>query len=199
MHPTPTLRRLLRTIPLDAHRGKLYRVVRADALYGFDRPGPYCPRPLYNLGPPSSGARYTPKGGAPSLYLSADYETALRECLRIAAPARLRPVTPPGALVAYLVTVSLKTILDLTSPAIRRQLGTNPTELSSPWRYRRGHSKPPTQRLGAAVAAAGHIHAIRYRSTKSAGNCFAIFTDALDPPAFVEVNDPEGRLVERIP
>lgn len=199
MQSATTLQRLIKTIPGVSLDETLYCVVRADVLYGFSKNGPHIPRPLHSLGPPRSGARYTPKGGVPSLYLAGDMETAMREYLQIASPESLRPLQHAGALVTYPARVSLTTVLDLTSSTIRRRLGTNKKELAEPWRYRRDHRKPPTQILGTVAARDGRIQAIRYHSTKGPGECLVVFTDSLKTPAYVEVFDPDGNLIERLP
>jgi len=199
MLQTNSLRKRLRSIGLVAFDGTLFRVVRADVLYGFAAQGPHTPRPLFNLGSPRAGARYTPRGGAPSVYLAADMDTAMREVTQIAAPKTLAPALPPGALVTYSAKVRLDQVLDLTDAAIRKVLDTSLAELAEPWRYRKDGRKPPTHRLGAAAVNSGRIEAIRFRSTKGAGDCFVIFTDALRAPSFIEVDDPDGKLVERMP
>jgi RES domain-containing protein len=199
MHSTAILRRLIKTVPVVSLDESLYRVVRADVLYGFFKDGPHTPRPLHSLGPPRGGARFTPRGGVPSLYLAGDMETAMREYLQIASPQSLRPLQPAGALVTYSAKVSLASVLDLTSPTIQRRLGTSKKELAEPWRYRRDRRKPPAQILGAVAAKDGRIQAIRYHSTKGPGDCLVIFTESLEPPTFVEVFDPDDNLVERIP
>lgn len=78
-------------------------------------------------------------------------------------------------------------------------LGTNLPEIAEPWRYRKDRRTPPTHRLGAAAVRSRRIRAIKYCSTKGTGNCFVIFTAALVPPSFVEVNDLGGNLLERLP
>ena len=114
MHPTPTLERVLKTIALTHYQGQLCRAVNADALYGFSRAGHYVPRPLYNLGPPKGGARFTPRGGMPCLYLAEDYETSLREYLQVGSPARLRTTVRNTTFVNYVADVRLEKVLDLT-------------------------------------------------------------------------------------
>ena len=136
MLQTNSLRKLLRTIAVTSFQGTLFRVVRADVLYGFSAKGPYTPRPLFNLGPPRGGARYTPRGGAPSVYLAGDMGTAMREYTQIAAPRPLVPARSPGALVTYSAKVQLDQVLDLTDSAIRKLLNTTLAELAEPWRYR---------------------------------------------------------------
>ena len=199
MLPTQSLRKLFQNISLVPFEGTLYRVVRADVLYGFTKAGPYVPRPLYNLGPPRGGARYTPRGGAPSIYLACDMDTAMREYTQIPTPTPLEPVSPTGALVTYSAKVLLERVLDLSQKRVRKQLDTNLAELAEPWRYRKDRRKPPTHRLGAEATDSGRVQAIIFRSTKGAGNCIVIFTGALVPPSFIEVNDPAGKLIERFP
>lgn len=108
MLPTNSLRKLLRSIAVIPFTGTLFRVVRADVLYGCSATGPYTPRPLFNLGPPKGGARYTPRGGAPSVYLAGDMDTAMREATQIGAPKPLAPAKAPGALVTYSATAQLE-------------------------------------------------------------------------------------------
>jgi hypothetical protein len=126
-------------------------------------------------------------------------ETAIREYLQISRPSLLRLPKLTEASVVYSARVSIDALLDLADQGTRRKLGTNLAELSSPWRYRRDRLKPPTQRLGAVAAALGRIQAIQFLSTKGPGACVVIFTDNLGSSAYVEVNDPGGKLIERIP
>jgi RES domain-containing protein len=199
MHPTQTLERVLKTIALTRHEGFLCRAVNVNALYRFSHTAHYTPRPLYNLGPPRGGARFTPRGGAPSLYLADDYETSLREYLQVGWPAGLAPASTENAFVCYVAEVRLETVLDLTKRTIRNTLATDLRELKGPWRYRRDGRVPPTHRLGRAVAKVGHIQAIRFAAGRGRGACFAILTDTLTPPAYVRIRDPKSRLMEQIP
>jgi hypothetical protein len=123
----------------------------------------------------------------------------MREHTQISVPRPNAPARLPGAPSTFIATVRLEHVLDLTDRSIRRQLGTTRSELAEPWRYRKDRRKPPTQRLGAEAAAGGRIQAIKYLSTTGSGACFVIFTGALTPPSFVEVNDPDGDLVQRLP
>lgn len=194
------LARALRAAPLVPYQGPLCRAVHVGTLYGFRRRAPYRPRPLYDLGPPAGGARFTPKGGAPALYLAEDYETSLHEYFQVGASARLRPaVATAASVVVFGAEVRLETVLDLTDPHTRALLGTTLAELREPWRYRRDRRTPPTHVLGRAVAADGRIQAIRFPSTKGTGTCFAILTSVLVAPAFIRVHDPDSRLVAELP
>ena len=86
MRDIPALAALLPTLPLQPFQGVLYRAVTLEALYGFHRNPPYPQvRPLYNLGAPAAGARYTPLGGPPSLYLAVDADTAIAEVNQVYA------------------------------------------------------------------------------------------------------------------
>lgn len=151
------------------------------------------------MGPPASGARFTPKGGATALYLAEDQTTALREFLQVGLPAGLTPTASVGALVIFNVEVNLASVLDLTRSDVQKVLATDAAELASPWRYWRRRGMPPTHRLGAAVARSGRFDAIRFRSSKGAGACLAIFTGLLRPPAYVRIRDPDNRLVQELP
>ena len=193
------LARALRAAPLTRYEGALCRAIHAATLYGFKKKAPYVPRPLYDLGPPAGGARFTPRGGAPALYLADDYETSLHEYLQVGSHVRLRPRLGAEAIVLFVAQVRLGAVLDLTDKRVLAALSTSAPELRQPWRFRRDRSTPPTHILGRAVAADGHIQAIRFASTKGSGACFAILTRAVVPPAFVRVADPDGHLVATLP
>jgi|SRR5437660_8957344 len=183
--------------------GFLFRAVDLEALYGFHQTPPYpTPRPLYSLGSPKNGARFTPKGGPKSLYMAVDAETALAEASQVSdivlainptiAPA---PTTPK---VMYSAKAYLVTVLDLTLSANQSAISTSLIELTSPWRNVVGVA--PTQELGQAVFDSGRYQAILFPSSKKHGHaCVVIFTDRLAPAAFIEVYDPHGNLQERIP
>lgn len=193
------LARALGRAPLTKYEGPLCRAVHGATLYGFKRKAPYTPRPLYDLGPPAGGARFTPKGGDPALYLADDYETSLREYLQVGSHVRLRPRLGAGAIVLFVAEVRLETVLDLTDRRVLNTLGTAAAEMRQPWRFRHDRRTPLTHILGRAVAVHGRIQAIRFHSTKGRGACFMILTRALVPPAFVRVRDPAGRLIATIP
>ncbi|MBC7528166.1 MAG: RES family NAD+ phosphorylase [Chthonomonadaceae bacterium] len=199
------LRSALQTIPVTTFRGVLYRAVTLEALYGFHHSPPYPSlRPLYNLGAPTTGARYTPRNGMPSLYLAEDTDTALAEVNQIfAALRRLQLPTsvsiPPCVL--FSVNVSLRQILDLSDPQIRATLQTDVSELVAPWREAQSSpTLPATQRLGREAFDSGRIQALRYPSAQEPDcYCYVIFTDCLGETDFVEVYDPDGNLKECLP
>lgn len=199
MRSIRALSRALGTIRGLPYHGMLCRAVHAAALYGFQQPGLYRPRPLYSLGAPKEGARFTPKGGAPALYLAEDQVTALHEYLQVGTSARLAPVAGTGALVLFTVEARLTRVLDVTRPDVQEELGTSPEELQAPWRYRRAGGVPPTHALGRAVARSRRFDAIRFQSTKGPGMCLVILTEALAAPAYVRIRDPKNLLLQELP
>ena len=200
MLPVKKLELALTRVPVTRFEGLLCRAVHSGTLYGFLHRKLYPPRPLYNLGPPTNGARFTPKGGAPALYLAQDFETSLREYLQLGKSARLTPRSEKeGAIVCFTAKVRLESVLDLTTDIVQKALSTDDNELKSPWRYRQKGGVPPTHRLGRAIAAARRFDAVRFKSSKGNGDCFMILTEALVTPSFVEVKDPASLLTDRIP
>lgn len=153
-------------------------------------------RPLWGLGASRDGARFTSKGGATSLYVAEDFETANREAFQV---TRARSVKPPAGVVrvTFSVTVRVSTVLDLCNGRVRKSLGTNIPELKSAWRYRRDGTTPPTHILGRVAAELG-LEGLRFPSTKGAGACLVIFTDSLKPGSVLVVSDGR-RLLERLP
>ena len=195
---------LLPALPRQSFRGVLYRAVTLEALYGFHHNPPYpAIRPLYNLGAPAAGARYTPIGGPPSLYLAQEPDTATSEVNPVYA--RLRQQNPPvAALIPPCVIFSVKAVLDevldLTDPAIQSALQTDTRELTGAWRTAPPLTLPPTQQLGKTAFDGGAVQALRYPSAQSPAHaCFVVFTDRLAGAAFLEVFDPDGNLRGRLP
>lgn len=182
----------LTSTPVISWNGSLYRSV--DLKY-LSAPH-HSPRPLYSLGTPVTGARFTPRGGPPSLYMAEETLTALAE-----ATLTLTASSPMPPKVVFSAKASIDAVLDLTQGHVQHMLGTSQKELSGNWRLSNPTGPlPPTQLLGKAVFDSGRYSAVRYSSTKhSTGSCLVIFTDRLKPPSFVEVYDPNGHLKERIP
>ena len=200
MLPAKALKLALARVAVTRFEGLLCRAVHSGTLYGFSGGKLYPPRPLYNLGPPKNGARFTPKGGSPALYLAEDFETSLREYLQLGKSARLTPRSAKeGAIVCITAKVRVEAVLDLTTGVVQKALGTDDSELKGPWRYRTKGGVPPTHRLGRAIAASRRFDAVRFKSSKSDGDCLMILTEALVAPSFVEVNDPISLLTQRIP
>jgi RES domain-containing protein len=199
MLPRRAVTEALRAVPLTRFQGPLVRAVHAATLYGFRHGPTYEPRPLFDLGPPRSGARFTPPGGAPALYLASDVETSLRELLQAGTSAALKPQPSAKAVVVFTADVRLEAVVDLTRDETLAALGTTRAEMASPWRHRRDRKTPPTHVIGRAVGEAGHIQALRFSSTKGPGDCFMVLTGTIVAPAFVRVTDPESKLVQSIP
>jgi RES domain-containing protein len=131
------LARALERARLMRYEGVLCRAVHAATLYGFKKEAACIPRPLYDLGPPAGGARFTPRGGAPALYLADDYETSLHEYLQVGSHVRLRARVDTGAIVLFVAEVRLERVLDLTDRRVLSILGATPAELRQPWRFPR--------------------------------------------------------------
>jgi hypothetical protein len=94
-------------------------------------------------------------------------------------------------------------VLDLTDDAIRRQLGTTSAELTGEWAYTQAIAGiAPTQILGQAAFDCG-ILGLKYDSSKhiTGGKALVVLTDhlAANKPSFLEIFDPHGNLVQRLP
>src|SRR4051794_12978314 len=184
--------------------GVLYRAIFLEALFGFhQRPAYPQPQPLYSLGAPSRGARFTPRGGMATLYMAEDQETALPEAHRVSDTlrrARSSAGEPHRPTVLVSAVVRLTSVVDLAATSAQAALGTNTEELIRPWRRAQRRGPVPTQLLGAAVFASGRFEAIRFPSAQLDGHCcIAIFPDRLRPPALVEIYDPDGNIRQRVP
>jgi RES domain-containing protein len=205
MHGPHDLAAALVTLPAATFTGTLYRAIHLEALFGFHQPSPYpVPRPLYSLGAPANGARFTPRSGMATLYMAEDAEAAFVEAnqsyaaIRSQNPAGVGPM-PPTVLVS--ARAHLTSVLDLAQGAIQGALGTNPRELAGSWRLTQpAGGMAVTQQLGQMVFESGRFDGIRYPSTRRPRSCcLAIFPDRLQAPAFVEVFDPDGNVYERLP
>jgi len=171
------------------------------------KPGPAShagkPKPLWGLGSATSGARFTPRGGFQSVYLATDPITALAEVAGVFVHPQVPAVTlQPQPWVIMTVRGILRSVLDLTDADIMAKLGSNRQELTGPWRLAgAGTAHAPTQILGRVCFESGRFDAIRYFSSKNSptGVCVAVFPDRLTGGAFIEVFDPNGDLVQRIP
>jgi RES domain-containing protein len=142
MLPVKALELALTRVPVTRFEGLLCRAVHSGTLYGFLHRKLYTPRPLYNLGPPTNGARFTPKGGAPALYLAQDFETSLREYLQLGKSARLTPRSEKeGAIVCFTAKVRLDSVLrDLPrhDPSRNRWLDARRCRARAARQHRRG-------------------------------------------------------------
>lgn len=163
--------------------------------------------PLSGIGAKWNGARYTPKGSFQTLYLAEDPITALYETKAVQRhPAGDFAATKiwPMAYIAASVSV---TLLDVTESEDGGRaisvLGTSIQELTGDWEtYNARDQESPTQQLGRACFDSGRFRGIRYLSSKnpgSNGHCVAIFPERLLPDEFIEVFDPFGNLLQRMP
>jgi RES domain-containing protein len=177
--------------PFISVKGELYRTVDLQYLQK-----PYYPlRALFGLGVSQSGARFTPQGGPPSLYMAEDNLTALAEATLTAAAVS----GPHPPKVVFTAKVNIGSVLDLTEQRTLTLFGTSTQELHGTWRISTG-PPPATQLLGQATYDSGRYMAIRYPSVRRPGGvCLVIFTERLTSPSFVEVYDPHGHLKARIP
>ena len=205
------LQKLLPSIPRTSVHGPWTRVL-AHKYTVTPPPGSSpgtLPDPLWAGGPPTRGARFTPKGGAESIYLAGDPVTALLEVSVVFhnpnAPA-FTMATPPWVLFAVAGVVT--EILDLCDTHIQSTLNTSLQEMTGNWSYSQElflnklGPLPPTQVLGQAAHDSGVITGIRYPSAKSPqSTCLVVFTDRLkiSHQNLLKVYDPNGFLTGQLP
>jgi RES domain-containing protein len=187
-------------LPNSSWTGVLYRIASLNALHGFHQRLPAFPDLpiLHGYGSPQYGARYTPVGGPRCIYLGEDPETALQEAILSGEPVDPGRFPPK---VVCAVTGELTSVLDVTQKEIQASLGTTREELTAGWRMlQRLGQRVPTQLLGAAVFETGRYQAIRFPSARAQGKaCYVVFNDRVIPPSYLEIYDPERRLLDRIP
>jgi RES domain-containing protein len=207
MLPEADLRATLPHLPRVGIHGPWSRALQFHLLQGPPPSAPQGspPQPLWPSGPAIYGARFTPRGGFPTVYLASDPYTALLEVeatLRnpFGPPFTLR--TPPWTL--FSVDGVLADVLDLTDIDIQSRLGTNLAELTGDWRVTASLGlAPPTHLLGQVAYDSRVVTALVYASAKNTaqGIGVAVFADRLtrDGVSFLEVIDPNGQLVQRLP
>ena len=129
-------------------------------------------------------------------YLEVDRAYKRVEGLEPRAVPRLAP-----PVILFQVRVELDRVLDLTNEHVQAALKTDTTELIATWRLRQSRGiAVPTQNLGRHVFNGGRFQAIRYPSARdSEGKCLAVFPERVVAPSLVEVFDPYGELIGRIP
>jgi len=183
------LRPVLESVPLTSRQGPFHRYVmhRYVALALEHR------APLHILTGEwarRTGGRFNYPGLYRTTYVAADAKTAQAEAERILAPYVHVPVA--GA---------LRKVLDLTRVDVLDALVTSSDELGRDWRMVNARGgEAPSQRLGNAAHRSQRIEAIVYRSTVWAGGlCLAIFPERLGSGSWLEVEDPDGILRERVP
>ena len=127
----------LATLPLSPQHGPWASVV---ALANLQTPPPGAapgspPQPLWPGGAPRSGGRFTPKGGAPAVYLASEPMTALAEVEAVFEDTgetwHYLDHRPYGV---FCMNGIVPAILDLTEPVVCAALGTEEQELRGPWR-----------------------------------------------------------------
>lgn len=176
MLPESELKNHLSTCTLKRVQDKLWREIHTEYILEAK------PKPLYSDGPVKSGARFTPKGGFRTLYLTYDRLTASLEIQSsfkkndgslIDLSDRSTTILPIG--------VDLDSVLDLTDTKILKLLKTNTSELTGEWRYTQITTDAVTQILGRAAFDSKRIKAIKYHSAKDPhqGRCLAVFIDRL--------------------
>jgi hypothetical protein len=131
----------LEEIDPSAFHGIIFRCVSLASLLGLKNKAGHLvitrPNPdfLYAGGPVRGGGRFTPKGGAQSLYNGETEHTARLEKRQAAGFHAFSPKSP-GIEVAYSLNATLSGVLDLTDSAVVEKLDTSRGELVGPWRYR---------------------------------------------------------------
>ncbi len=201
MLPYPELVQALATVPRVTLHGPWSRTID-HALLTAPPPGSSGtrPEPLWPGGAVLHGARFTPAGSFPTLYLACDPTTALAEVgSAFSHPALITITIARNPIVVLSVDGVIADVVDLTVGAIRVFLGTNASELTGSWIL---ENPAPTQILGRAAYDCGVITALKYPSSKHpTGWCLAIFTDRLrrNPANYVEVIDTSLSLSQRLP
>jgi RES domain-containing protein len=207
MLPVRRLREALLTLPTVTLHGPWSRAIPLRYLHGPPPGAPAGgpPQPLWPAGAALRGARFTPRGGFPTIYLASDHQIALIEAQAVFQTPHGPVVTldhQPWALVS--VDGVLSGVLDLTDPAMQRALGTSLAELTGDWLYTQSTGRtPPTQSLGRVVHESGRFTAILYVSARNPahGRGIAVFSDRLVAGGadYLQVVDPDGRLGQRLP
>ena len=199
-----SLQAALEEIEPQAFQGTLFRCVSLRALLGLikDSAGKILitrPNPdfLYANGPIIGGGRFTPKGGAPSLYMGESAHTAKLEKRRAAGFSTVKRKEQPIE-VNYALEAKLSAVLDLTDPDVTDKLEISKNEIVSAWRFRADSKTPPTHILGTEVVRSKRFSAIRYPSAANPrGKCIVVFLDRLRTGESVSVLD-EDSIINQI-
>jgi len=176
MLPESELRKQLSTCSLKRVQNRLWREINTEYILETK------PKPLYSEGPVKSGARFTPKDGFRTLYLTYDRLTAsleIESSFKKYDGSLIDLADRPTTILP--IDVDLNSTLDLTDVGILDLLKTNITELTGEWRYTQITSVAVTQILGRAAFESEQIKAIKYHSAKDPhrGRCLAVFIDRL--------------------
>lgn len=181
-------------------KGAVYRAVFLEYLMGL---GDAQPQPLFSMGAPLSGARFTPRGAMATLYVAEEPETAFAEAHQMArvgsrsSPPLQIAIRPTVLLEAH---VQLASILDMTKEAHMERMATTRRELTAKWRLRAARGEDvATWQLGRALYESGRFTGLRYESSLRRGSfCLAIFPDRLGEGDFVSVFDPAGNIKQNL-
>ncbi|MBX9950344.1 MAG: RES domain-containing protein [Candidatus Obscuribacterales bacterium] len=199
MHSEDVLADVLANLPAVPINGTYHRSVANASLYRKGRK----PKLLFSLGAGMNGARFTPKGGPPCLYVSAQPVTTLSEVSGIASSLVLAGlVAIPQPTTAFSMNVNLhRGILDLTNTDNLDKLGTTLAELDGPWEEQMKNGEPvPTQDLAKAVYESKRFQGLQFFSHEAPGQVnIMIWTETVKAPSVVEVIDGSGKLADRIP
>jgi RES domain-containing protein len=190
------LQAALKEILPQAFEATLFRCVSLRALLGLvkDPTGKLLirrPNPdfLYAGGPVIGGGRFTPKGGARSLYMGETARTAKLEKRQAAGFGTVRRNGEPIE-VNYALHVELSAMLDLTDPANTNKLETMRSEIVAPWRFRADGKTPATHILGVEVVRSKRFSSIRYPSAANPrGKCVVVFPDQMQLAERISVLD----------
>jgi RES domain-containing protein len=198
MHSADILAAALKAIAPVPINGTFHRAVANAALYQGRRK----PKYLYSLGPGRSGARYSPIGGPPCLYVSEEPVTTLSEAGGIASSLVRAGIAIAQPTTAFSMNVNLhRGALDLTDAGVVEQLGTSFIELDGPWEQQALTGGPiPTQDLGIEAYATKRFQGILFFSHEDPGKKnLVIWTATIKSPSVVTVIDSSNATTERIP
>jgi RES domain-containing protein len=199
-----SLQAALKEIVPQAFQATLFRCVSLRALLGLvkdptgklliTRPNPDF---LYAGGPVIGGGRFTPKGGARSLYMGETAHTAKLEKRQAAGFGTVRRKEQPIE-VNYALDARLSAVLDLTEPGVADRLETSRSEIVAAWRFRPDGKTPPTHVLGTEVVRSKRFSSIRYPSAAyPRGKCMVVFPDRMHTGESVAVLD-EDSIINQI-
>ena len=194
-----SLQAALEEIVPQAFQATLFRCVSLRALLGLvkdptgklpiTRPNPDF---LYAGGPVIGGGRFTPKGGARSLYMGETAHTAKLEKRQAAGFGTVRRKEQPIE-VNYALDARLSAVLDLTEPDVADRLETSRREIVAAWRFRPDGKTPPTHVLGTEVVRSKRFSSIRYPSAAyPRGKCIVVFPDQMHTGESVVVLDEDS-------
>ncbi|MBP6745838.1 RES family NAD+ phosphorylase [bacterium] len=185
----------LKAIPIEA---TFHRSIANAVLYRKGRK----PKLLFALGAGANGARFTPVGGPPCLYVSAKPITTISEATGIASSLIAAGQAIPQPHTAFSMRVKLhRGVIDLTDETTILELGSCAAELDGDWLEQMRSEEPIlTQILATAIYESNRFQGIRFFSHGDPGQInLMIWTKKVKAPSFVEVIDSSSVLADRIP